>query len=47
MPSLEEARLSLADLKADLIHRKEATALLAQERDYGLAAILHNKKLSS
>ena len=42
LPSLEEARLSLANLKKDLIHRKEATALFAQERDNGLAAILGN-----
>jgi len=42
LPNLAEARSSLATLKADLIRRKEATELFAQERDHGLEAILGN-----
>jgi prophage maintenance system killer protein len=42
LPSLEEARHSLAQLKRELIQRKEATALFAQEREAGLAALLGN-----
>ncbi|MBU6140120.1 MAG: virulence RhuM family protein [Proteobacteria bacterium] len=40
--SVKEARNSLADLKKDLISRKEATALFAKERSDGLASILGN-----
>jgi len=42
LPSLKEARYSLANLKAELIQRKEATALFAQEREEGLASLLGN-----
>ncbi len=42
LPSLEVARASLATLKADLIARKEASELFAQERGDGLAALLGN-----
>ena len=42
LPTLDEARAALAGLKADLIARGEATALFAQERGDGLAALLGN-----
>lgn len=42
LPSVDEARLSLAQLKAELMARKEATTLFAQEREEGLAALLGN-----
>lgn len=42
LPSLNEALASLATLKADLIQRKEATALFAQERGDSFAALLGN-----
>ena len=42
LPTLDEARTALAGLKADLIARGEATALFAQERGDGLAALLGN-----
>ncbi len=42
LPALDEVRFSLAQLKAELIARKEATALFAQERESGLAALLGN-----
>lgn len=40
--TLDEARIALAGLKADLILRSEATALFAQERGDGLGALLGN-----
>jgi hypothetical protein len=42
LPTLAEARAALAGLKADLIARGEASALFAQERGDGLAALLGN-----
>ena len=42
LPSLPEAREALADLKADLIERGEATDLFARERNDGLNALLAN-----
>lgn len=42
LPSVDEARLALAQLKAELMARKEATTLFAQERGDGLAALLGN-----
>ncbi|MDO4682365.1 MAG: virulence protein RhuM/Fic/DOC family protein [Lautropia sp.] len=42
LPSPDEARAALAELKAQLIARGEATALFAQERGDGLAALLGN-----
>lgn len=42
LPSLTETRAALAQLKADLISRGEATALFAQERGDGLDALLGN-----
>jgi len=42
LPSLTEARAALAQLKTDLIARREATQLFAQERGDGLAALLGN-----
>lgn len=42
LQTLDEARISLAGLKADLIARKEATQLFAQERGDGFAALLGN-----
>ncbi len=42
LQSAKEARASLAKLKSDLISRGEATALFAQEREDGLAALLGN-----
>lgn len=40
--TLDEARIALAALKAELISRGEATALFAQERGDGLGALLGN-----
>lgn len=42
LPTLDEARASLAGLKAGLIVRGEATALFAQERGDAFAALLGN-----
>ena len=42
LPTPHEARAALAGLKAGLIARGEATALFAQEREDGLAALLGN-----
>lgn len=42
LPSLKEAHVSLANLKKDLISRKQATELFARERGDALAAILGN-----
>lgn len=42
LPSLAEARAALADLKADLVERGEATDLFARERGDGLDALLAN-----
>ena len=42
LPKLEEARVELAKLKADLVGRGEATQLFAQERGDGLGALLGN-----
>lgn len=42
LPTLDEARNSLATLKADLIAKGEATELFAKERGDGLSAILGN-----
>lgn len=42
LPSLETARTTLAQLKADLIKRGEATELFARERDDAFAAVLGN-----
>ena len=42
LPTLDEARQALAELKADLICRGEATALFAQERDEAFVALLGN-----
>lgn len=42
LPSVDEARLALARLKADLMQRGEATDLFARERGDGLAALLGN-----
>lgn len=42
LPTVKEARASLAKLKSDLISRKEATELFAKEREDGLASILGN-----
>lgn len=42
LPTVEEARRMLAALKTDLVGRSEATALFAQERGDGLAALLGN-----
>ncbi len=42
LPSLKEARLSLTNLKKDLISRKQATELFARERSDGLESILGN-----
>ena len=42
LPTPDEARAALAGLKSDLIARGEATALFAQERGDGLAALLGN-----
>jgi len=42
LPTVEEGRQMLAALKTDLVGRSEATALFAQERGDGLAALLGN-----
>ncbi len=42
LPTLEQARSALADLKSLLIERGEATDLFARERGDGLAALLGN-----
>ena len=42
LPSVDEARLALARLKANLIQRGEATDLFARERGEGLPALLGN-----
>ena len=42
LPSTDEARNGIARLKADLMARKEATALFGNEREGGLAAVLGN-----
>ncbi|PJK10681.1 hypothetical protein CO614_07725 [Lysobacteraceae bacterium NML120232] len=42
LPTLDQARAALASLKQQLIARGEATALFAQERGDGLAALLGN-----
>jgi prophage maintenance system killer protein len=42
LPSLEQARQSLAQLKTDLMARGEATELFARERADGLAGLLGN-----
>lgn len=42
LPTLKEARTALAALKTDLIAHGETTALFAQERGDGLAALLGN-----
>ena len=42
LPTLDEARAALTTLKADLMRRGDATALFAQERGDGLAALLGN-----
>lgn len=42
LPTAAEARASLAELKRDLLARREATELFALERDDGLAALLGN-----
>lgn len=42
LPTLDDARNSLATLKADLIAKGEATELFAKERGDGLSAILGN-----
>ncbi|KAE9526019.1 virulence protein RhuM/Fic/DOC family protein [Testudinibacter aquarius] len=42
LPSVNDAKSALANLKADLIAKGEATDLFAREREDGLAAILGN-----
>lgn len=42
LPTAEQARTALAELKANLQARAEATDLFARERDDGLAALLGN-----
>jgi len=42
LPTVKEARASLAKLKSDLISRKEATELFSKEREDGLSSILGN-----
>lgn len=42
LPSVDEARLALARLKANLMQRGEATDLFARERGEGLPALLGN-----
>jgi len=42
LPTVDEARAALAGLKADLMHRGQATELFARERDNGLDSILCN-----
>lgn len=42
LPGIDESRKIIATLKKNLVRRKEATKLFAQERDEGLTAILGN-----
>lgn len=42
LPSTDEARTGIAQLKADLMAREEATALFGNEREDSLAAVLGN-----
>lgn len=42
LPTLENARMALAGLKADLMTRGEASLLFAQEREEGFASLLGN-----
>lgn len=42
LQTVAEARAALAGLKTELINRKEATPLFAQERENGLASLLGN-----
>ena len=42
LPTVSEARFSLAGLKNELVSRGEATELFAQEREEGLASLLGN-----
>ncbi len=42
LPTVEDARAALTTLKTDLMRRGDATALFAQERGDGLAALLGN-----
>ncbi len=42
LPSVDDARIALVNLKADLMARGEATDLFAREREDGLASILGN-----
>jgi len=42
LPTVAEAQTALAGLKAELVSRKEATMLFAQERGEGLSALLGN-----
>jgi prophage maintenance system killer protein len=46
LPSINEARSAIAELKQNLIARKEATNLFGQERETGLEAILGNLEQS-
>jgi len=46
LPSLVEARAAIADLKQNLIARKEASALFGQEREAAFASILGNLEQS-
>jgi len=39
LPTVDDARAALAGLKADLMHRGQATELFARERDNGLDSI--------
>ncbi len=46
LQTVDEARTALAGLKKELIARREATTLFAQERDQGLASLLGNLEQS-
>ncbi len=46
LPDATEARAAVAQLKQDLLTRKEATDLFGRERDEGLAALLGNLEQS-
>lgn len=46
LPAIAEARAAIAELKQNLIRRKEATNLFGQERETGLASILGNLEQS-
>lgn len=46
LPSLEQARAALASLKHNLMQRREATELFAQERGDGLSSLLGNLEQS-